>query len=63
MMNLHNLKSDKDENGKFRLTKESEYYNQVQGQMGIYGYHLADLVIYAKLGIHVIEEIDFVLNN
>jgi hypothetical protein len=48
-----------DENGKFYLSEDSEYYHQVQGQMGIYSCKSADLVIYTKLGIQVVEGIEF----
>jgi hypothetical protein len=46
-------------NGNLELTKNSEYYSQIQGQMGIYNCPYADLVIYTKQGIHVIENIVF----
>jgi hypothetical protein len=35
------------------VTDKSEYYHQMQGQMGIYGIPCCDLVIYTEKGIHV----------
>ena len=45
--------------GHIRLSENSDYYYQIQGQMGIYNYNFADLVIYTKQGIHVVEDIPF----
>nr|XP_034325261.1 uncharacterized protein LOC105329320 isoform X3 [Crassostrea gigas] len=40
------------------VTEKSEYYHQMQGQMGIYGISCCDLVIYTEKGIHV-SQLDF----
>ncbi|XP_056005447.1 uncharacterized protein LOC125652255 [Ostrea edulis] len=44
-------------NGNLQLTQSSDYYPQIQGQMGIYNCQFADLIIYTKQGIHVVEDI------
>ena len=48
-----------DGNGNLQLTPNSEYFHQIQGQMGIYGCKFADMVIYTQQGIHVVEDIIF----
>ena len=48
-----------DGNGNLQLTPHSEYFHQIQGQMGIYGCKSADLVIYTQQGIQVVEDIVF----
>ena len=48
-----------DGNGNLQLTPNSEYFHQIQGQMGIYGCKFADLVIYTQQGIQVVEDIVF----
>lgn len=35
------------------VTRDSEYYHQMQGQMGIYGINQSELIIYTQKGIHV----------
>ena len=40
---------------KLVLQHDSDYFHQVQGQMGIYGYSKCDLVIYTKNGICVVN--------
>ena len=45
--------------GHTRLSENSDFYHQIQGQIGISGYNFADLVIYTKQGIHVVEGIAF----
>ncbi|XP_061190156.1 uncharacterized protein LOC133198019 [Saccostrea echinata] len=39
--------------GTWIVTPDSAYYAQIQGQLGLYGYENADLVIYTQKGIHV----------
>lgn len=40
------------------VSEKSDYYHQMQGQMGIYGIHTCDLVIYTQKGIHV-SQVEF----
>jgi hypothetical protein len=42
-----------DEKGRIVVTEISEYYHQMQGQMGIYNIHQSNLIIYTKKGICV----------
>ena len=50
--------------GKLQLTQSSEYYHQVQGQMGICGFQMCDLVIFTTRGIEVIQvEFDHTFYN
>ena len=42
-----------DEKGRIVVTEISEYYHQMQGQMGIYDIHHSNLIIYTKKGICV----------
>ena len=47
-------KCEYDQNsGKWIVTQDSPYFTQIQGQLGLYGYENADLVIYTQKGIHV----------
>lgn len=39
--------------GTWNVTPDSPYCTQIQGQLGLYGYEDADLVIYTRKGIHV----------
>ncbi|XP_063438313.1 uncharacterized protein LOC134719237 [Mytilus trossulus] len=39
--------------GELQVTDKCEYYHQIQGQMGIYGIHKSDLVVFTKKGIAV----------
>ena len=39
--------------GNWNVTPNSPYYVQIQGQLGLYEYEDADLVIYTQKGIHV----------
>ena len=41
------------ENGQIIVTEKSDYYHQIQGQMGIYDLQYCDLVVYTKKGICV----------
>ncbi|XP_067665894.1 uncharacterized protein [Haliotis asinina] len=41
--------------GNWHLKDDSDYYYQIQGQLGIYGFQSCDLVIYTRKGIHVIN--------
>ena len=39
--------------GTWNITLNSPYYVQIHGQLDLYGYEDADLVIYTQKGIHV----------
>ena len=46
------------QNGKWVLKTSSDYYTQIQGQLGISNVKVCDLVVYTTKGIHVIP-VDF----
>ena len=41
------------EKGEIVVTENSEYYHQIQGQMGIYGIYQCNIIFYTKKGICV----------
>ena len=53
-----NLKYLEIRNGKLRLKQNSNYYHQIQGQMGVSGCSYADFFIYTSTGYHL-ERIEF----